>query len=185
MQAELDAARRQLAIIGNLYVQLRRLHASLRLDDVVAAVKETLVNLVGSEDFAVFLRDDGGRFEKLLEMGAGAALPDFAVGEGALGAAVASGAISYGDPLAAVPLLSGIDGHAMGLIALSGLLPHKPELSVVDRTLLEVFVAHAGVALEAALCARAGAPQVEVRRLRAELAPVAVVAPLDGDEPKP
>jgi hypothetical protein len=168
---ELRVVRLQMETMANLYVQLRRVHSSLRLDEVVDAIEESLINLIGSEDFALFLRNGEGRFELLHAMGAGHSLAPFADGEGPLGAAVAAGRLVYGNPTAAVPLRSALDaGGCMGLLAVVGLLPHKAALIDVDRALLEVLAEHAGVALEAALCAVKGQARAQVSELRAQLA---------------
>ena len=53
----------------------------------------------------------------------------------------------------------------------SSLLPHKGELSALDRALFDVYGEHAGIAIEAALCAATtGVPVCRVQELRAELA---------------
>jgi hypothetical protein len=138
-------------------VLLQRLHGSLQVGDVLSAIQETLINLLGSEDFALFVRDDGsGRFERLLAVGErAAALQPFAAGEGVLGGVAAGGRIAYGVPLASVPLRSGRSTGAMAVVAIMGLLPQKPALTTRDLALLELLSRHAGLALEAALCAQA------------------------------
>ena len=169
LSEELQATGRAHELFASLYVELERLHRSLKLGDVVAAVHEALINLVGSEDFALFVRDEGsGRFRRLSGMGSGLAAADFAAGEGRLGEAVQGRLVRWGDPPAAAPLVDGA-GRCVGLIAVLGLLQHKRELERRDRTLIEVLAAHAGVALEAALCAAAGPPSWNVERLRALL----------------
>jgi hypothetical protein len=185
LMRELQAASQQVALMANLYVQLTRLHASLKLADVVAAVDETLVNLVGTEDYALFLRDESGRFERLSERGPSGALPGFALGEGVLGGAAALGNILYDkNPLAALPLRSGIDGGTIGMVVISSLLTHKGELSALDRALFDVYAEHAGLAIEAALCAEAaGAPVCRVAELRALLGPHVDPASRTGGAP--
>ena len=155
--------------LASLFVQLKRLHASLSLVDVVTAIDETITNLVGSEDFGVFLRDDDSReFEKLIATGAETgALRAFRPGDSSpMGQALASGQIRYGKPVAVVPLRSGLAADHVGVIVIARLLVHKSALDASDRALLEVFAEHAGVAIEAALCARAGKPTISVRDLR-------------------
>jgi hypothetical protein len=185
MQADLDQVQRvgreltrELQLLGqqqelmtNLYVQLQRLHCSLRLPDVVVAIEETLTNLVGTEDFAVLVHDhDTGRYERLMSVGEGSSVEGFALGEGVLGLVAQSGRLQVGRPLAAVPLASGLRPGCIGMIVITRLLRHKAELSARDRPLLEVFAAHAGVALEAAMCAAAaGARPCRVAELRALL----------------
>jgi hypothetical protein len=158
-------------LLANLYVQLRRLSSSLRLLDVVQAIEETLTNLVGTEDWALFLRDaESGRFELLIASGLGNALGSFAAGEGDLGRAAVSGRIFYGEPLAAVPLRSGLGTAPIGVIAVKRLLAHRTKIGSREQTLFEAFADHAGLALEAALCAeQSGPPSCSVERLRARL----------------
>src|SRR3954447_16890908 len=61
-------------LISHLFVGVAQLHASLKLHEIVAAIAETLINLVGTEDFALFVRDEtSGRFEKLWSTGREAA----------------------------------------------------------------------------------------------------------------
>jgi hypothetical protein len=144
-----------------LYVQLKRLHASLRLADVVVALQETLVNLVGSEDFAIFLREtDGGRFERLTGIGTRAAAVEAFTPE-----------TPPSDAVALVPLRSGFgDATPMGMVAICGLVAHKRDLSEHDHALLRELGDHAGIALEAALAVEiAGRPRVDVRELRTRL----------------
>jgi hypothetical protein len=157
--------------LASLIVQLKRLHGSLRLADVLAAIDETVTNLIGSEDFGLFLRDDeSGRYEKLFATGKEVtAMGDVARGDGGTaGRALATGKIHYGRSLAAVvPLKSGLGPGSVGLLVIARLLPHKPSVTEADRALLESFAEHAGVALEAALCAAEGPPKICVSELRA------------------
>ncbi len=167
-------------LLANLYVQLQQLHASLHLPDVVRALNDVLMNLVGSEDFALLVRDAAtGRFEPLWAVGAGARIGAFALGEGRLGAAAADGQIRYrevpDDPVAAVPLRSTLRDGCLGVLAVCGLLGHKKALSERDRRMLETFGAHAAVALEGALAAAAAGTQtLPVERMRALLGELAV-----------
>jgi len=161
------------------FVLLDRLHASLQVGEVLTAIQEALINLVGSEDFALFVRDDeSGRFERLLAIGARAgAIQPFATGEGVLGQAAAGGRIGYGVPVASVPLRSGRGAGAVALVAIAGLLPQKPVLTAQDQALLELLSRHGGLALEAAVCAQAAPrPVCFAEELRRQIAPLAVGA---------
>jgi GAF domain-containing protein len=161
----------ELDLIFNLYVQLEQLHGSLEPARVVAAVHETLINLVGSEDFALYLRDDAsGRYEPLSSIGMEG--DAFTIGDGARGRAVRDGVIVYGDyaPVALIPLRGRVGN--IGLIEVRSLLPHKGALHPRDHALFELFVAHAGLAIEAALCAEESHPHITVEELRRRLAPL-------------
>jgi hypothetical protein len=172
------------AELASIWVQLKRLHGSLQLADVVAAIDETVTNLVGTEDFGIFLRDDtSGRYEQLFATGSEmSTMRDIGRGEGAAGAALATGEPSYEGPLAAVvPLKSGLGAGCIGVLVVARLLPHKPGVTAADRALFEVFASHAGLALEAALCAAAGLPRISVAELRARIdRPPHDIRPLDG-----
>jgi hypothetical protein len=166
------------------FVMLERLYASLQVGEVVTALQEGLINLVGSEDFTLFVRDDNSRrFEHLLSTGGRAgALQSFVTGEGVLGAAAAAAKIRYGDPVAVVPLMSGRRIGSVGVVVIVGLLAHKRALTSQDHELLEVLSRHGGLALEAAICASAAPGRVcLVERLRREIsAATAILTSLRG-----
>jgi hypothetical protein len=164
---ELDETGRAHELIWSLYVTLERLHRSLKVADVVAAIAEVIINLVGSEDFALFVLDDASRtLQPLSSMGAGATLRAFAAGDGAFGQAASAGRPTFGDPPALAPLADD-GGRVVGLIAIVGLLSHRPALERREQVIVEALAAHAGVALEAALAAVAGPPAWDASRLRA------------------
>jgi hypothetical protein len=169
LRRELRESSRAQELFASLYVQLDRLHLSLKLPDVVTAIHEALVNLVGTEDFALYARDDAsGRFELLAAMGSGQHPASFSVGEGPLGEAAATRVVSWGDPLAAAPLLDD-EGACVGMLTISSLLRHRGPLENRDRMLVEALGAHAGVALKAALCAAAAPPRWSVAQMRQKL----------------
>ncbi len=169
---QVGEAGRKADLLGKLFVQVERLHQKLDFNDVLEAVHETLVNLIGSEDFAVMVRDETtNTYRVLSSMGmASTQLGEFRLGQGPLGAAAASGQIKYGDPVAVVPLASGFDGSSMGVVVVMALLAHKPELTSDDRLQLELLSHHAGVALEAALCAADARQSVKLSRMQELLA---------------
>jgi hypothetical protein len=143
-------------LLANLYVQLGQLHRSLRLEDVVRALEESLINLVGTEDFAVFLRDKSGRYEPLLSHGHGVPLAPFQ--EPAFASATW------------VALASGLGAPPVGIVVVASLLAHRGSVGPRERALLDALAQHAGVALEAALCAEAaGSPSCSVAALRSRI----------------
>jgi hypothetical protein len=159
LRAELDEVAEQQDLLANLYTVLRRLHGSLRLDDVIAAMGELLTNLIGTEDFAIYLREgDSQRFRARLASGRGAERDGFTAGEGFLGVSVEAGTIRYGDDgqlIALVPLASSLGRGPIGLVAILGLLAHKPRLVPRDQVVLDLFLTQAALAVEAALCVEA------------------------------
>jgi hypothetical protein len=145
--------------LANLYVASYGLHRSLERNDVVQCIHEVIVNLVGSEEFAIFERGgDTGRFAVTSSMGVGpeglaalapptgrilATLRD---GSSFVRDANASAAPALDDPLvASFPLT--VAGRVFGAIAVFRLLPHKAALEPVDGELFDLLATHAASAL--------------------------------------
>lgn len=143
--------------LANLYVASYRLHSTLDPADVVAAISEIIVNLIGSENFAIFALDRQSR-ELRLEYGFGVdadALATIPLDTTPLGELVKSGDLHAPDkpdqtaPLAAcIPLKLG--DTVTGAIALFALLPHKADLGELDRELFALLATHAASALYSA-----------------------------------
>jgi hypothetical protein len=151
---ELEQVGDQHDLISHMFVGITQLHASLRLADIVTALAETLINLVGTEDFALFLRDEpAGRFEKLWSTGRNAAhLGAFTAGQGPLGRAVASTDIAYGaGSIATIPLGGSLQPGVFGAVVICSLVAHKPALAARDHQLLSMVADHGARALEAAI----------------------------------
>lgn len=140
--------------LANLYVASHRLHSTLDSVEVVECIKEILLNMIGSEDFGLFVVDDEtGELVRAGCEGDTAAAYDrarIAVGEGlegsvAVGGEPFFGEASCGEPFACVPLK--IKDRVVGVIAIYALLSHKKELSSLDHKLLELLAGHAASAL--------------------------------------
>ncbi len=140
--------------LAQLYVALERLHGGVSRADTLAAIQEIVVNLVGSEELAVFERR-GGALSLVHAFGvAPRTLDGLSLGEGALGRAaagqlyVANGAATAPgeeDLTAAIPLRAG-DAVA-GVLAIFRLLGHKPVLGDADHAVFDLLASHAGLAL--------------------------------------
>jgi len=166
---EMAELRRDHDLLANQYVVLEQLHRSLKLPDVVGAIHEALVNIVGTEDFAVFVHEEASRrYELLSAMGAGQALTGFASGDGVIGRAAAAREATFGKPPAVAPI-NDSSGRRVGLLVILHLLRHKRAVEKRDQLLVESLARNAGVALEAALCAAAGPPAWNAVRMRALL----------------
>jgi hypothetical protein len=151
---ELEQVGEQHDLISHLFVGVAQLHASLKLSDIVAALAETLINLVGTEDFALFVRDESsGRYEKLWWTGLDAAhLEGFADGQGSYGRAVETGAIVYdAGSVATIPLAGSLRPGCFGAVVMCRLVGHKPSLTERDHQFLLTFADHGARALEAAI----------------------------------
>ncbi|HET8539324.1 MAG TPA: GAF domain-containing protein [Anaeromyxobacter sp.] len=142
--------------LAQLYVALERLHGGLSRADTLAAIQEIVINLVGSEELAVFERRAGaltlvhafGVAPRVLD-----ALP---LDDGAIARAVEGGrpwfagrdersAPGEEDLTAAIPLRAG-DAVA-GVLAIFRLLGHKPVLADADHAVFDLLGTHAALAL--------------------------------------
>lgn len=151
------AAQEQSSHFTSLFVALSRLHGTLERREVLAAIQEVVVNMLGSEELAIFELGTEGRLRAVHALGVGASrLADVPAGEGAIGRAALGHAFVAGDAArpedpdlsACVPLRAG--SRVTGALAVWRLLGHKPSLADADRELLELLSAHAGAALYAA-----------------------------------
>lgn len=143
----------QNANLASLYVASYQLHGTLDRNQILAAIKEIIVNLIGSEDFAIFERVAGedrleliGWFDSPPER-----LRFIRVGEGIIGQVAATGQPVIDQHgrcgmVACIPLA--VDNHVVGVIALFRLLPQKTNaLERLDHELIDLLASQAGVAL--------------------------------------
>jgi GAF domain-containing protein len=151
------------SILANLYVAMKRIHASLDRSDVLGAIRDVLENQIGAEELAIFERDgDGAPFSlSLYVAGSGAQALYARVLEEVLAShAVYVRSAASGDPpdapAACIPLRVG--ERVTGIIMIYSLVCHKERLDPLDLELCDLLADHAGVALYAsALHARSKA----------------------------
>jgi hypothetical protein len=155
---------RQNADLANLYVATHRLHSTLDRDEVVAVIQEIVINLIGSEELAVF--EIGCDSSDVKAIGAMGIEPDrldrlargIAMSDGVIGKCVQAGEqYVKGDPreselsddeaglTASVPLV--LEGRVTGAITVFNLLGQKPGLEPVDLQLFDLLASHAATAL--------------------------------------
>jgi nitrate/nitrite-specific signal transduction histidine kinase len=153
--------------LSNLYVASYQLHSSVDRDVVLTAIQEIVINLIGSEEVAIFVENGEGKFDLASCFGLEPSLlRPFSLGEGPIGQALARGEVSAENfPMSApsrftacVPLK--INDTIIGAIVVFRLLPHKTALERVDHELFELLAIHASTALYCAtlhadLCAKA------------------------------
>ena len=137
------------ANLANLYVASYQLHSTLRRPAVLAAIEEIVVNLVGSEEFALFERDQDGGYRRIASVGIDAQEPIAA--HDRVAQAASSGETWIGaadsDLVACIPLK--IDGTVTGLIVIRRLLAHKSGIEPLDLELFDLLGMHAAMALYA------------------------------------
>jgi len=141
--------------LANLYVAGYQLHGSLDRQQVLGAIKEIIINLIGSEDFAIFERHGDDRLRVVDWFDEPPAMfHEVVFGEGIIGQVAASGEafVSNGEHgrsvgiTACVPLQ--VDGRVTGAIAIFRLLPQKQDaLEALDEELLGLLASQAGIAL--------------------------------------
>lgn len=142
--------------LTNLYVASHQLHTTLDPQEVLRRVNEILVNLVGAEEFAVFMLDKTTR--ELTPVSDEGILQRRAAGElvweeGILEQVVQTGEAFYLNgheprpqgPLACVPLK--IEGDVVGVIAIFKLFTQKEGFTLVDSDILNVLAGHAATAI--------------------------------------
>lgn len=161
---EFAAIQMQNAELVALYAAVEQLHGAPTRSDVLTAIQEILINVVGSEEFELFETGPGGdRLVPAHGFGVEARkLEPIAVGDGSIGRAAASGrpwvaGEDAGDdpPLAAcVPLRIG--ERLAGAVAIYSFLGHKPAVTDLDRAIFEMLERHAALALHLREPRRAG-----------------------------
>jgi hypothetical protein len=138
--------------LANLYVASYGLHASIERADVVRSIHEVLVNIIGTEEFAIVERPaGGGSFAVTSSMGldphrvARLKLDEGRVADALRGVTFVCGDQGGEDLTACIPLRVG--GRIHGAILVFRLLAHKPALETVDRELFDLLATHAASAL--------------------------------------
>jgi hypothetical protein len=145
--------------LANLYVASYQLHGTLDRQRVLNAVQEIVINLIGSEELAVFEMDE--QHERLLLAASVGIEPDawqsIEIDRGIIGRAVTTGERIVGATsndvtlvrevglTACIPLK--LDDRVIGAIAIFGLLPQKEGLAPVDYELFDLLATHAATAL--------------------------------------
>ncbi len=145
--------------LASLYVASYGIHGSLARDEVVRSIHEVLINLVGTEDYAIVERSPGGGPfavtssmgvdpERLARLRFDRGHIDQALREGTLYVrAPEAGEAPDGEEhlTACIPL--NVGGRVLGAIVVFRLLSHKDALEPVDQELFELLATHAASAL--------------------------------------
>ena len=141
--------------LSNLYVASYQLHASVEREAVLSTIQEIVVNLIGSEEVAIFeFHENAHEFRLASSFGvAESRLKNFKAGSGPIGSRLLSGEVFVNDHVsggedkltACVPLRIG--ERVTGAILVFRLLEHKQGLQPVDHELFELLAIHASTAL--------------------------------------
>ena len=136
--------------LANLYVASYQLHNSVDHDTVLTSIQEIVINLIGSEQLAIYERFG----EEVFRLTASFGLDDTSLVT-VLGGEYAVEKLGEGhiftDPADRQPLTAcvplQIGERVQGAILVFRLLEHKPELQPVDHELFELLAVHASTAL--------------------------------------
>ncbi len=136
--------------LANLYVASYQLHTSVDRAAVLAAIQEIVINLIGSEELAIYERFSESEFRLAASFGldwnrvSTSISGEYAVeriGEGHI----------FIDPADRTPLTAHvplrIGDEVIGAILVFRLLDHKPALQPVDHELFDLLAVHASTAL--------------------------------------
>jgi hypothetical protein len=156
-----DARLRELQEQNTNLVQLtvasQLLSSTNEHEDVLTTIEEIVVNMIGSEEIAIFEMGNDGRTLRLARArGIDAKSPVIARATAPILSAVSSGTTILGDGsksphattiglTAVVPLK--LETSVMGVIAIFRLLAQKPALDPVDHELFEILSRQAALAL--------------------------------------
>ena len=148
--------------LANLYVASYQLHGTLDRERVLAAIKEIVINLVGSEELGIWEVDEDLNALLLLDS-FGIDWGTWSVlrldGESPVSAAAASGEnrIGEGSFIACIPLK--LDEKVIGVIGIFSLLQQKSGLQAVDFELFDLLATHGATALHCTRLAAVEAAQ--------------------------
>ena len=141
--------------LSNLYVASYQLHASVERETVLSTIQEIVVNLIGSEEVAIFeFHENAHEFRLASAFGVEQTkLKSFKAGSGPIGQRLLGGEVFVNDHVsggedkltACVPLRIG--DRVTGAILVFRLLEHKQGLQPVDHELFELLAIHSSTAL--------------------------------------
>ncbi len=145
--------------LANLYVASYQLHSTMDFKEVLRIVSEIILNLIGSDHFAILIRDN--ETPVLTVVAAEGVDPGFRkvkLGEGVLGKVAQTGEMyvqedlehamtgSPNHPIVCIPLK--IHNDVIGIIAIFDLFEQKKKhLTQVDHELFSMMAGHAATAI--------------------------------------
>src|SRR5690606_25502922 len=149
--------------LAYLYIASHQLHNSLSVRRVIRHLRDLCGQLVGALGFVIYLRDSEGSVVRPIAWeGLGTDdIPSVNIGEGVTGDAFVTGIAhvregiaaeggqgTFADPVAVIPLT--VQEKVVGAISIVTMLEQKERWASVDRELLKLLGAQAGIALVAA-----------------------------------
>src|SRR5574341_389380 len=149
--------------LANLYVASYQLHSTMDLNEVLRIVSEIILNLIGSDHFAILVRDDEEPvFNVVAAETMDPKVKKIALGQGTIGRVAQTGEMFVQDdlehamvgspdhPIVCIPLK--IHGSVIGVIAIFDLFEQKKKrLTRVDHELFSMMAGHAATAIFSAM----------------------------------
>lgn len=138
LATQLTAAARSGGELLRTLVAFRQLLEAADASDAIRGIADILINIVGTEDFAILASAGSGPMHVVGGMGPAVSryrLLDPTIDEIAA------------ETWRIVPLM--IREHVVGAIAIDGLLPHREALTSADEQVLALLAQHAGTAIVA------------------------------------
>lgn len=146
-------------VLANLYVSSYQLHSTLDFEEVLRVILEIVINLVGAEEFSVYLLDE--KTHKLTAVAAEGLdekdLPVIDIGVGVIGDSVKDGEnyfaeslvagakVDYERPMVSIPMK--IKERVIGTIVIYKLLQQKEEFTSLDHELFTLLAGHTATAI--------------------------------------
>jgi transcriptional regulator with GAF, ATPase, and Fis domain len=145
--------------LANLYVASYQLHSTMDLKEVLRIVSEIILNLIGSDHFAILVRDDEQPALRVVAAeSVDPSVQKIKLGEGVIGRVGQSGEMYVQDdlehavmgspnhPIVCIPLK--IHEDVIGVIAIFDLFEQKKKrLTRVDHELFSMMAGHAATAI--------------------------------------
>jgi len=136
--------------LANLYVASYQLHTSVDRATVLTTIQEIVINLVGSEQLAIYQCNSDAEFELVSSFGLDAAQLLKTVGGEWAVEKLGEGHV-FLEPMERQPLTAcirlEIEGRVVGAILVFRLLEHKTSLQPLDYELFDLLGVHASMAL--------------------------------------
>lgn len=145
--------------LANLYIASYQLHSTLDFKEVLQVILEIIINLIGAEEFGIFLLDEKSHELRIMASEGidESEVPSINLGSGTIGRVAKSGEpyfmedisdlskINWLNPMVAIPLK--IKEHVIGVIVIYKLLQQKKSFAPLDHELFTLLAGHAATAI--------------------------------------
>jgi hypothetical protein len=169
--AEIEAENNLLA---NLYITTYQLHSTFEVSEILRIIEEILLNLVGAEEFSLFLRDEGGQMvQPIIDDAGDPQVAEVEIKDARIATALGEGQswIASPDELkqlgeteakAIIPLLA--DDDVIGVLTIHRLLAQKDGFSDTDNEIFTLLGGHAAMALCTAVLRQENVGRINFRQ---------------------